>query len=67
MARPKRQSVRSPSRLTVPSKSAPSSESRLLVQRIKELDREFARQTKQLTDLTKEVNHKIKRKLTGRK
>jgi len=37
------------------------------VQRIKELDREFARQTKQLTDLTKEVNHKIKRKLTGRK
>lgn len=36
----------------------------LLMQRIKELDREFARQTKQLTKLTKEFQKKLKKKLT---
>ena len=41
--------------------SKPLSESSLLLMRMKELDREFARQTKQLTSLTK----KLGKRLTG--
>jgi hypothetical protein len=41
------------------SRTAPTPESSLLVMRLKELDREFARQTKQLTALTKKLGKKI--------
>lgn len=39
--------------------TASESESSLLLVRLKELDREFARQTKQLTSLTKKLGKKI--------
>jgi hypothetical protein len=42
-----------------PKAKSPAPESSLLVVRIKELDREFARQTKQLTALTKKLGKKI--------
>ena len=38
---------------------APTTDSSLLVVRLKELDREFARQTKQLTALAKKLGKKL--------
>lgn len=40
-------------------KNTSSSESSLLLLRLRELDREFARQTKQLTALTKRLGKKL--------
>lgn len=46
-----------------PAKAPKPSQSPLLLQRIKELDREFARQTKQLTELTKKLSKKLTKRL----
>jgi hypothetical protein len=47
-------------------RTAPTSESSLFMMRLKELDREFARQTRQLTILTKKLAKKIARKTAGK-
>lgn len=44
--------------------SPPPTEQSLALQRFKELDREFARQTKQLTQMAKRLRKKLKDKLT---
>jgi hypothetical protein len=41
--------------------TTPTSDSSLLLLRLKELDREFARQTRQLTALTKKLGRKFSR------
>lgn len=58
--------ARIPTRKSVPKmhpnkvrRTAPTTETSLFLLRLKELDRDFARQTKQLTALTKKLSKKI--------
>lgn len=56
-----------PHRPKQPASKVSTPETSLLVMRLKELDREFARQTKQLTALTKKLAKKIADIPGGRK